>query len=82
MSVSYKEKIKGEAKKYLEKNVTMIKNTHPRKAASILKSFGTAPGDSQTKDFTLIKHLEEGLSEQSQRSEILQYFAKVSQKYS
>ena len=31
MSVTYKEKIKGEAKKYLEKNVSMIKNTNHRK---------------------------------------------------
>ena len=81
MNAEYKKKLKEEAARYVERNVTDIKNTNPRKAASILKKLGAAPGECQESDFTLLRHIEEGYSVEQQRQEILQYFASVSQEF-
>ena len=81
MNTEYKKKLKEEASRYVERNVSDIKHTSPRKAASILKKLGAAPGECQESYFTLFRHLEEGYSVETQRQEILQYFASVSQEF-
>ena len=63
----------------MARNVSEIKVSQPGKAARILKQLGTVPGDQITKEFTLLRHVEEGLNVEEQRGEILAYFAKVSQ---
>ena len=48
----------------------------------ILKRLAEAPGEKKEhQTFTLLQHLENGLNEDQQRSEILKYFSKVSQEF-
>ena len=77
----YKKKLKEEAGRYLEKNVSLIKNSNPGRAAKVLRTLGQAPGQVSEKDFTLTRHLDEGFSVDKQREEIMNYFAKVSKEF-
>ena len=65
----------------MARNVSEIKVSQPGKAAKILKQLGSAPGEQVSREFTLLRHVEEGLSVEEQRREILKYFAKVSQEF-
>ena len=58
LNEEYKAMFKIEANRYVEKNVREIQNSQPGRAARILKQLGAAPGDQQTKDFTLTNHVE------------------------
>jgi len=73
LNEEYKNKFKIESNRYVEKNVREVQNSQPGKAARILKQLGAAPGDQQTKDFRLSKHVERGLSVEQQRDEILNF---------
>ena len=74
MNKIHKHKLKVKAIRYLEKNVSLVKNVNPGRAARVLQALGAAPGDIQEKGFTLTKHTEAGLSHEAQRNEILQFF--------
>ena len=80
--MKFDSKLKTEATRYIKKNVTEAKSTNPAKANMILKRLAEAPGDkNEQQTFTLLQHLEKGLNEEEQRSQILQYFSKVSQEF-
>ena len=81
MNSVFQRKLKEEAARYIDKHVSQVKNSHPGKAAKVLRNLGAAPGDHQEKDFTLLRHVECGLNVEQQREEILKYFARVSQEY-
>ena len=74
--MKFDSKLKAEATRYIKKNVTEAKSTNPAKAQMILKRLAEAPGDkNEQKTYTLLQHLENGLSEEEQRSNILKYFS-------
>ena len=82
MNSKFDTKLKAEATRYIQKNVTEAKLTNPVKANMILKRLAEAPGDKKMQQtFTLLQYVENGLSEDQQRSEILKYFSKVSQEF-
>ena len=82
MKAEFERKLKIEATRYINKNVSEAKITNPARANKILKQLAEAPGDrSEHETFTLLKHIEEGLGEEDQRNQILKYFSKVSQEF-
>ena len=76
----YDEKFKIAAENYLQKNVTSLKKSDPKKAYSLLKKMEAKPGDCMDDGyFTLKNH--EHLSVNLQVEEIATHFSKISQQY-
>ena len=78
----YDEKLKKEAKAYLDKNVRSLMEDEPGKAYQTLKKMGAQPGDClEDNSFTLLNHLEADLSQEHSIEKIAQHFASISQEY-
>ena len=75
-------KLKIAAQKYMEKNVTELKETNPGKAYRILKKMGAQPGDcADSNTFTLPEHASQNLTNQEAAEQIAAHFAEISQQY-
>ena len=78
----YNLKYKKAAKKYIDKNVSALKQANPGKAYSTLKKMGAQPGDCNDEGtFTLLNHLDADLTTEQCAEEIAKHFAKISQEY-
>ena len=78
----YDEKLKKEAKAYLDKNVRSLMEDDPGKAYQTLKKMGAQPGDClEDNTFHLLSHLEDNLSQEESVEKIAQHFARISQEY-
>ena len=66
----------------MKKAVSNLKVENPGKAAKTLKKMGASPGDcDDSSSFTLLNHLEEGLSVKEQLARFSDYFIAVSQEF-
>ena len=75
-------KYKLEAQKYLEKNVSELKESNPGKAYSVLKKMGAQPGDCvDLNTFTLPNHESENLTIEESAERIATHFAQISQEF-
>ena len=76
------EKYKKAASDYIQKCVTDLKTEHPGRAAATLKRMGAQPGDcGDDGSFTLLNHIQEGLSVDEQLERFSEYFVSVSQEF-
>ena len=75
-------KYKKAASNYLTKAVSNLKSENPGKAAKTLKKMGVSPGDcDDSSSFTLLNHMEEGLTVREQIARFSDYFISVSQEF-
>ena len=84
MAENFKQKYEIEAKKYLNKNVTVLMESKPGQAYTVLKrmGLGAQPGDCiDSNTFPLPSHERESLSEEQSAERIANYFAQISQEY-
>ena len=78
----FNEKYEKAASAYLEKNIRSLKEDDPGTAYRNLKKLGAQPGDcSDEGAFTLLSHLEQGLSIEESIERIAQHFAQISQEF-
>ena len=79
---AYNEKFKSAAVAYLEKNVRSLKEDDPGTAYRNMKKLGAQPGDCADEgSFTLLSHLEQGLSDEESIEHIAEHFAHISQEF-
>ena len=78
----YNEKLRQSAVKYLEKNVTALKEEDPSKAFKTLKKLGAHPGEClEEGSFTLTSHTEQNLTEKESVERIASHFAAISNEF-
>ena len=66
----------------MRRNVEELEVTNPSRAAAILKRLEGAPGDCQKEgDFVLQKHRDQNLTPEESTHKLLDFFAKISQKF-
>ena len=74
---------KKAGRKYILKNVTVLKLENPGKAYKILKRMGAQLGDCQDEGaFSLQNHIEANMSPEESAESIANHFSKISQEYS
>ena len=79
---AYNEKFQSAAVAYLEKNIRSLKEDDPGTAYRNMKKLGAQPGDCADEgSFTLLSHLEQGLSDEESIERIAEHFAHISQEF-
>ena len=83
LAKKFNEGFKTEAKKYLDKNVTALKESKPGKAFSALKRLGAQLGDcvDEVNTFTLPCHDDQNFSSKKSAEVIASHFAAISQEF-
>ena len=77
LAAKFKEGFKTEAKKYLDKNVSELKESKPGRAFSVLKRLGSQLGEciDEVNTFTLPSYDEKNFSNQKSAEAIAEHFA-------
>ena len=78
----YDRKMKKASTEYLKRNVSLLKQTNPRKAYKILKQMGAPPGENKEDGmFSLSSHVADNLTPQESVNRIADHFTKISKEY-